>query len=52
MGEGRAVDTVNFSKASDTVCHEILTGKTQDVYTGWVDWELAEQQILGLIISF
>lgn len=27
MGEREAVDIVSFSKASDTVCHEILTGK-------------------------
>lgn len=27
MGEGGAVDIVNFSKASGTVSHEILTGK-------------------------
>lgn len=27
MSEREAVDIVSFSKASDTVCHEILTGK-------------------------
>jgi len=36
VGEGRAVDVVylNFSKAFDTVSHNILLGKAQEVWAG------------------
>lgn len=49
MDEGRAVDTVyfDFSKAFDTMSHDILMGKVRN--HGWMDseegWQLAEQQI-------